>query len=173
MGARGSAAELIPMREDDLLKKKIITIETPKEGERPNRDAGRSYQIKEMSALKAERWARRAVGAMRRQDLDVGEQFGKLGMLGFYLLGLQALAGGDMDAVDGLMDEMLPQIKIIESEAVTRPLGGDNDIYELSTIYLLRKELIELHMGFTFAELASMLIAASASTRADSPTTQT
>lgn len=156
-----------------LLKTKIVTIPVPAPGERDNRDAGRSYLLTEMPALQAERWGRRAVGAMSRQELDVREEFGKLGMLGFYLLGLQALAAGDMDAIDTLMDEMLPQIQIIESQAVTRPLGGDGDIWEVSTLILLRKELIELHMGFTFAELASMLVAASAATAPVSQNTQT
>lgn len=154
------------------LKTTVVIIPEPAEGERPNRDAGRQYLLTEMPARKAERWARRAVGAMNRQDLQVGEEFGKLGMMGFYLLGLQALAGGDMHAVDGLMDEMLPQIQIIESKDFARPVKGDNDIWELSTLYVLRKELIELHMGFTFAELALMLVATSA-TRAGSSNTQT
>lgn len=156
------------------LKTKIINIPSQKEGERENRDAGKSFLLTEMPALKAEKWARRAVGAMSRQDLNVADEFGKLGMLGFYLLGLQALAGGNMNVVDGLMDEMLPQIKIIESESVARPLGGDNDIWELSTLYILRKELIELHMGFRFAELALMLTAsAQTPVTTDSSGTQT
>ena len=95
-----------------MLKHKFVEIEKPKEGEPPNRDAGKRYYIEEMPALKAERWARHAIGAMSRQELNVREEFGKLGFLGLYLLGLQALAGGDMPAVDALMDEMLPCIKI-------------------------------------------------------------
>jgi hypothetical protein len=94
-------------------------------------------------------------------------------MLGFYLIGFQALAGGDINAVDALMDQMLPCIKIIESPTVARPLGGDGDIWEVSTLYQLRKELIELHLGFTFAELASTLVARSAETMTDSPNTPT
>lgn len=158
---------------ESLLKTRVVTIPVPAPGERENRDAGRSYLLTEMPALKAERWGRHAVGAMSRQELNVREEFGKLGMLGFYLLGLQALAGGDMSAIDGLMDEMLPCIQIIESATVARPLGGDNDIFEVSTLIQLRKELIELHMGFTFAELASILVVASATMQPDSPNTST
>jgi hypothetical protein len=157
-----------------VLKHKFVEIEKPKEGEPPNRDAGKRYYIEEMPALKAERWARHAIGAMSRQELNVREEFGKLGFLGLYLLGLQALAGGDMPAVDALMDEMLPCIKIQESPDFIRPLGGDGDIWEISTLYRLRKELVELHMGFTFQELASILAAAAVSARQpDSSTTQT
>lgn len=155
-----------------MLKHKFVEIEKPAEGQPENRDAGKRYVLTEMTALRAERWARRAIGAMSRQELDVREEFGKLGFLGFYLLGLQALAGGDMDAIDGLMDEMLTCIKIQESPEVIRPLGGDGDVWEISTLYLLRKELVELHMGFTFAELALMLVAASAKSQ-DSSITQT
>lgn len=148
-----------------MLKHKVVEIEKPAPGMPENRDAGKRFHLEEMPALRAERWARRAIGAMSRQELDVREEFGKLGFYGFYLLGLQALAGGDMDAVDGLMEEMLTCIKIQESESVVRPLGGDGDIWEMSTLYRLRKELVELHMGFSFAELASMLIDSAASAR--------
>lgn len=148
---------------ESLLKTKIVEIPIPTEGQRPNRDAGRRYLLEEMPVLKAEKWARRAIGAMSRQDLDVREEMKKLGFLGFYLLGLQALAGGDMDAVDGLMEEMLPCIKIYESDTFARPVGADGDFWELSTVYQLRKELIELHMGFTFAELVLILMATTVS----------
>lgn len=144
------------------LKTKIVTIPVPKEGERENRDAGKSFLLTEMPALKAEQWGRHAIAACSRSDLDVQSEVTKLGMLGFYLIGFQALAGGDIKAVDDLMDQMLPCFKIIESPTVARPLGGDGDIWEVTTLYQLRKELIELHMGFSFAELASNLVAASA-----------
>ena len=147
------------------LKSTVVEIET--EG----RDKGKKYLLTEMPALKAERWARHAAAAMNRSDLDAKDVIKELGMLGFYLVGFQALAGGDIDKVDVLMDEMLQQIKIVE-EAVTRPLGGDGDIEEVATLIKLRKELLELHMNFTFAELASML-AASAPTVPDSPNTPT
>jgi hypothetical protein len=72
------------------------------------------------------------------------------------------------------MDEMLTYIQIIESPTVSRPLGGDGDIWEVSTLLLLRKELLELHMGFTFAELALTLMATSAAAETeDSPSTPT
>jgi hypothetical protein len=156
------------------LKSKIVgPIPKPKEGERENRDAGKSFLLTEMPALQAERWARHAIAACSRNDLDIKGEVAKLGMLGFYLIGFQALAGGDIKAVDALMDEMLPCIKIIESPTVARPLGGDGDIWEVSTLYQLRKELIELHMGFTFAELASILVARSAEMMETSQNTRT
>jgi hypothetical protein len=154
------------------LKMKTVTIKVTEPGERPNRDGGKTYLLTEMPALVAERWARHAIAACSRNDLNVKDEVAKLGMLGFYLVGFQALAGGDVDAVDALMDQMLPCIKIVESETVTRPLGGDGDISEVSTLYILRKELIELHMGFTFAELASNL-AASLAEQMTSQNTQT
>jgi hypothetical protein len=145
------------------IKTKIITIEAAADGARENRDAGKTYLLTEMPALKAERWGRHAVAACSRNDLDVKGELAKLGLLGFYLVGFQALAGGDIQAVDDLMDEMLSCIKIVESPTLARPLGGDDDIEEVSTLIRLRKELIELHMGFTFGELAQMLLAASPS----------
>ena len=149
-----------------MLKKKEITIVAK------NRDEGRKYLLTEMPALQAERWARHAIMAMNREDLDIAAEVAALGMWGFVLGGMQALAGGDVAAVDKLMDEMLPQIQIVE-EAVTRPLGGQGDVWELSTWKTLRQELIELHMGFTFAELALSLKAESASTQQDLQTSST
>lgn len=137
-----------------------------------NRDKGRKYLLTEMPALKAERWARHAIAAMSRHDLDAREEIARLGMMGFVLVGMQALAGGDIEDVDALMDQMLPQIQIIEP-AVTRPLTPDGgDIWEVSTLFRLRKELIELHVGFPLAEFASIL-AASARSQQDSSNTQT
>jgi hypothetical protein len=155
------------------LKTKIVPIDKPAEGERENRDGGKSYLLTEMPARQAERWGRHAVAACSRNDLDIKGELAKLGLLGFYLVGFQALAGGDVVAVDALMDEMLICIKIIESPTVARPLGGDGDIEEVSTLIRLRKELLELHMGFTFAELASILLAAASANQTDSPNTQT
>jgi hypothetical protein len=154
-----------------MLKTRTVTIETPAEGARENRDAGKTYVLTEMPALKAERWARHAITACNRTDLDISGEIAKLGLIGFYLVGFQALAGGDIAAVDALMDEMLLQIKIIESPTVARPLGGDGDIEEVTTIYQLRKELLELHAGFSFAELASIL--AASATPTDSQNTST
>lgn len=154
------------------LKTKAVTIEAPADGARENRDAGKTYLLTEMPALKAERWGRHAVAACSRNDLDVKGELAKLGLLGFYLVGFQALAGGDVEAVDALMDEMLTCIKIVESPTLARPLGGDGDIEEVSTLFRLRKELLELHMGFTFGELARMLLANSPNLM-DSQDTQT
>ena len=88
-----------------------------------------------MPALKAERWARHAITALNRTDLDAREEIKQLGFLGFYLVGLQALAGGNVEQVDALMNEMLPQIQIMEP-AITRPLTPDcvGDIEEVTTL---------------------------------------
>lgn len=120
------------------------------------RDFGKKYLLTEMPALKAERWARHAIAAINHADLDIREEVRVLGMLGFYLCGFQALAGGEVEKVDALMDEMLTRVQIIEDKII-RPLGGDGDIEEVRTLFQLRKELLELHMGFTFAELLLML----------------
>lgn len=156
-----------------MRKTKIVTIDEPAEDERENRDGGKSYLLTEMPALQAEKWGRHAIAACSRNDLDIKGELAKLGLLGFYLVGFQALAGGDVKAVDDLMDEMLICIQIITGPNVVRPLGGDGDIEEPQTIIRLRKELLELHMGFTFAELASMLAATVSASQTDLSTTST
>lgn len=149
-----------------MLKTKEVTITA--EG----RDKGRQYLLTEMPALKAERWARRAVMAMSRQELDIRAEVAALGMWGFVLGGMQALAAGDVDQVDQLMDEMLPQIQIVE-EKITRPIQGDGDVWEIATYKTLRQELIELHLGFTLADLVSILRASAQMNPADSKDTST
>jgi hypothetical protein len=84
---------------------------------------------------------------------------------------MQALASGDVESVDKLMEEMLPQIQIVE-EATTRPILGDGDVWEVWTMKTLRQELIELHVGFSLAELALMLVT-SAPMQQDLSTTST
>lgn len=148
-----------------MLKQKTVTITA--EG----RDKGRQYVLTEMPALKAERWARHVIMAMSRQDLEIRQEIAALGMYGLIIGGFQALAGGDMAAVDTLMAEMLPQISIVEDKVI-RPIGADGDVWEIWTLKQLRQELIELHMGFTFAELVLMLQAGTA-TEQDSSTTPT
>ena len=138
-----------------MLKTKEVTITA--EG----RDKGRKYLLTEMPALQAERWARHAIMAMNREDLDIRSEIAALGMWGFVLGGLQALAGGDVAAVDKLMDEMLPQIQIVE-EAITRPILAEGDVWEVLTYKTLRQELIELHISFSLADLLSTLKARSA-----------
>jgi hypothetical protein len=76
---------------ESLLKTKIVTIATPAEGERENRDAGKSYLLTEMPALKAERWGRHAVAACTRSDLNIRDEIGKLGLLGFIFSGSRRL----------------------------------------------------------------------------------
>jgi hypothetical protein len=154
------------------LKTKDIVIPPQVEGARENRDAGKVYRLTEMPALKAERWARHAVSACNRTDLNVTDETARLGMLGFYLVGFQALAGGDVQGIDALMDEMMGQIQIVASAGVVRPAIADGDIEEVQTIVMLRKELLELHMGFTFAELA-LSLAQQAKQTQDSQATQT
>jgi hypothetical protein len=149
------------------LKTREVTIATT-EG---NRDSGKKFLLTEMPALKAEKWARHAAAAVNRSDLDIREEIKQLGMLGFYLAGFQALAGGDIDQVDALMDQMLPLIHIVEPK-VTRPLTPDGgDIEEVTTIIQLRKDLLELHMGFTLAELVQILKSSATPLQEDSQNT--
>lgn len=152
-----------------MLKKKEVTIDD--QSKETNRDFGKKFLLTEMPALKAERWARHAAAAVSRADLQIREELKHLGMLGFYLLGFQALAGGEIEKIDPLMDEMMKQIQIVET-ATTRALTPD-DIEEVATILRLRKELLELHMGFTFAELALILRNSADPLMTDSQTTQT
>jgi hypothetical protein len=63
-----------------------------------------------------------------------------------------------------LLAEMMDCVKIIPNPSepnVMRPLVAD-DIEEVRTRIELRKAILELHMGFSFADAASKSAAASA-----------
>lgn len=144
-----------------MLRTKTVLIPSAPEGflRKIDRDAGRTYVVDEMPALVAEQWAARAFMAMNRERLQISNEIAGLGMVGFAMVGFQAFAGGDWFVVKDLMAEMLPYFSIQESENVVRKIGAQGDIWEVTTLYRLRRELIELSAGFTFADAVSILAA--------------
>lgn len=123
-----------------------------------SRDAGKVFEIIEMSALRAERWAMRALTALSRSGVDVAGVTPSMGMQGVAAMGLEALMKvvGE-DYVRPLMDEMLTCVKIVPSGAsagvLPRPLTED-DIEEVDTLLRLRLEVVQLHLGFSLAEFS-------------------
>lgn len=126
-----------------------------------HRDAGKTFVLTEMPAMRAEKWATRAFMALATNGVKIPEGVADLGMAGFALVGFQAFYGAKFEEVEPLMDEMFECIQIKPSAQIVRPLV-ENDIEEVSTRLALRKEVLELHMGFTFADAASRLKKSSA-----------
>jgi hypothetical protein len=124
-----------------------------------NRDAGKVFLLTEMAAGPAEKWAMRAFLALARAKVDVAPEIASLGLIGVWLISFQALQNASWHDAEPLMDEMFTCVRVCpnkDDRGVTRPLI-ETDIEEVKTQVRLRRELMELHAGFTFADLLWML----------------
>lgn len=131
------------------------TVWTATEG----RDHGKRFHLTEMSALKAEKWAARALLALARADFDVGTDIRGSGLAGMALVGLRALSGVQWVDAEPLLDELLRCVLIMpdnNNPDVMRSLVED-DIEEVATLVQLRKEVFELHVNFSWSEIRSKL----------------
>ena len=130
-----------------MRKTKLVTIDA--EG----RDKGKTFQVTEMSASQAERWAFRAFQALVKSGADIPDHVVGSGMAGMAQVGLRALGNTPYYEATELMDEMFACIKIIRDRShpdMAFPLM-EEDIEEVSTRVLLRTEVFELHTGFSMA----------------------
>lgn len=119
------------------------------------RDKGKTFVIKEMAALPAEKWAYRLITALAHAGADVSMIQGS-GMAGLAAAGIQALPMLNFREVEPLMDEMLECVSIKpdprNNPTFLRPLvlrGDDNDeVEEVATLMKLRQEILDLHLRF-------------------------
>lgn len=130
--------------------------------EASSRDSGKTFRITEMPPRQAEKWAIRALLAAAKAGIELPDDIaagGAMRAIGY--VGLQAITGLDFADAEPLLDEMLACVQIVE-KAIVRPLTED-DVEEVRTLILLRKAVLELHVGFSLAA------ALSKSTSAESP----
>lgn len=122
------------------------------------RDAGKVFHLTEMPAMQAEKWAMRALFAIARAGVEVGDVVdGTAGMQGIALLGVQALLRMNFADAEPLLDEMLQCVTIKpdpNNRMIVRPLDAF-DIEEVQTLLSLRNEVIRLHTGFSLADAGS------------------
>lgn len=110
------------------------------------RDAGKKYQITEMSAEAAEWWAFRALQAIAGADAELNLQAPLADMAA---QGIKALAKVHPDQAKPLLDEMMSCVQIlVPATQKPRPLL-DGDIEDVKTRFMLRKTVVELHLGFS------------------------
>ena len=110
------------------------------------RDAGKKYQITEMSAEAAEWWAFRALQAIAGADAELNLQAPLADMAA---QGIKALAKVHPDQAKPLLDEMMGCVQIlVPATQKQRPLL-DGDIEDVKTRFMLRKAVVELHLGFS------------------------
>jgi hypothetical protein len=137
---------------------------------RRNRDGGKTFIITEMPALQAERWANRAVLAVGNSGAKIDHVKGA-GIAGIATLGFKALFGISEGPAIELADELMTCIKIkVPALPAGRPLT-DDDIEEVTTRWLLKEKVFELHTGFSWAEIKSALISAAQVASANIPPT--
>ena len=117
------------------------------------RDKGKTFLITEMSVIDADSWANRALLAMLRGGVDVGNvNFADVNTAGGMLeLAKVAIAGlGNMQeqiATD-LLNELLGCAKIVPSGGSPRDILLDSDIESIKTLWQIRKEAIMIHIDF-------------------------
>ncbi|MCX8748217.1 hypothetical protein ABV523_17875 [Snodgrassella alvi] len=122
-------------------KTKDITIES-------GRDAGKSFRITEMPILQADKWAQRAIFAIARAGVDTSSINMNGGMLEMARLALDVVGKIDPEVGGDLLDELLSCVQIIPTGGVPRSLVMDSDIEDIKTLFVLRKEVLALHIDF-------------------------
>lgn len=137
--------------------KRIVIRPTP--DDKKNRDAGKTFEITEMSAVRAEKWATRALSAMMNSGADIPPEAVRMGMGALVAIGLKAVLAVPFADAEGLLDEMLFCVEILpdpKHPEIRRPFDSE-DIEEVSTILLLRSEVFEIHTDFSIADFLSKL----------------
>jgi|GEM_PF-370466 len=155
-----------------MRKHKIVEITA--EG----RDQGKKFLIVEKSAFETEKWAARAISALSRTGVGVDDELIASGAIGLVVVGLEALKQLPFEDLEPLMDDMMTCVSFVpDTKQVLengRPysrrldLGDDEDdgdICEVATIFKLREEVLELHLGFSVTAALSTMAAAVTSRR--------
>lgn len=136
-----------------MRKTKEIKIETA------NRDQGKRFRITEISACAQERWATRAVMALLNSGLELPKGIsaedlqGSSGLAKILGMGVKALSNVKYEYAESLYAELLKCVEYlgIQGDTVSRPLTeetADEVIEEVTTLLLLRKEVLRLHFDF-------------------------
>jgi hypothetical protein len=143
-----------------MRNKKTLTIAAK------NRDQGKTFLITELPAALGEDWAIRALRLAQRSGADIPGGLSS-GMAGVAALGILAVLEGtdNINELRPLFKEMMACVQIMTDlkTQFTRPLVEDaadddnNDIQEISTRVLLRKEWLDLHLDFSIADALSEL----------------
>ena len=141
-------------------KTKTITLEK-------GRDKGKSFLITEMPVTRADKWANTALLAMLRGGVDVGNvNFGLIadtigvgdapkidpmgGMLELARITIAGLGNVTETVGQELLDQLINDCaQVVSSGGVVRQmLSIDDEIEDLKTLWMLRKESFLLHIDF-------------------------
>ena len=117
-----------------------------------NRDNGKEFIITEASTDQTESWAIRAILAAMNAGAEIPQEVADAGLAGIVQMGINGLALIPYEKAKPLLDEMMDCVQYKVKNGITRPLGLDGDIEEVSTKMRLRKEIIALHTSFFIEE---------------------
>lgn len=130
------------------------------------RDKGKAFQLTEMPARQAHKWATRALFAVMNAGLEVPEEYADAGFAGLAAIAssgdkellvmlIKTLGRVNIEQAEPLLEELLGCVQIIPEPSkpnVVRALF-DQDLEEVATIFALQKEVLVLHMGFSTADV--------------------
>ena len=132
------------------MARKTVSIKISDAG----RDAGKTFVITEMSAESGERFAARALLALTSSGAEVPDGIGQASMATMAAFGMKAFLSLDYDRISPLLTEMMSYVQIDMGGGVVRPIiEGCGDVEEVPTLLKLRKAFLELHLGFSIADL--------------------
>lgn len=123
-----------------MLKSKEIVIEK-------GRDAGTKFVITEMPIAKADKWAMRVLLALAGSGINVPNP--QDGMMAVASIAMGAFRNIPEEKFIPLADELLDCVEIVPKGGQPRKLNLEfNDVKDLTTLFLLRKEALMLHLDF-------------------------
>ena len=139
-----------------------------------SRDNGKVFHMVEMSSAQAEKWAARALLALLKSGIEMPDDAVDAGLAGLAQVGARALltaSGIKWDDLEPLMNEMMGCVTFKYGPGADQIRGlVEEDIEEVKTRLFLRREVLDLHLGFSLADRLSTL-KASAAEQANSKTT--
>jgi len=115
------------------------------------RDKGKRFLLTEMPAIRGEAWALRVIMAVANTGYEVPEDIKEAGLAGLATIALPLLLRIPYYVAEPLLAEMFTCIEIVpdpERPNVHRKLI-DDDIEEVVTRIKLRREVLDLHVGFS------------------------
>lgn len=139
------------------------------------RDDGKSFLITELSATQGDAWANKTLSAAAQGGVDVRNmEFQKIaeimningegkkaieegrpvdivgGMLELANLSITALGNIEYEVLQEQLDTLIERcVQVLPSGGIPRPLLSiDDEIEEIATLWLLRKEAFTLHVDF-------------------------
>lgn len=114
------------------------------------RDQGKVFKVTEAPAMQTDKWIMRVTLALNKNGAVIPDEIMNLGLVGLIVGGIHKLSGVDWQDLEPLLDEMMSCVTLVPTPsqpAIVRKVMVD-DIEEVQTFSLLRKEVFQLHVGF-------------------------